>query len=920
MDTAVRIFLERKDVLSARLLSTIGEYLEPDEQVDDWVLYALCHDLLSLNPLQISASKQPSFWRILESVYFTLSTDWGADRTTEHGATRYVVKLNDSERILTMNWRQALCVLLRTLVDPRLASQIRSVNEIPHQLCVALLKRKGLRRFVINRLWLNVEDTLDVSKLFRANHINQKTLQDLLDMQLPMLDAGYYETPAREPSSAGCIANHSPFDEQQMRRPPLPTRQHTTQQLLEKRIDLSVQNNRFCSSWQLKLLCIAYRMLRIKLDHQLTEAGSLPTQLLNVEFLFAMLDTTLQQSMDEESSRLSGLRSFYNRPELHDFQRTIDDTVADLAAFIHNQGAPPSQELLICRDETTQLAEELSVSFSQNYPLLAPDNTPAAALSTAPIPTQWARVECTELPLQLFFAVLESNACLFSQTLKVKLFLHGKERSAYLAYRMGTNCTLTQLSETLAMIQQRYCDEFPLLLSNICTVKVLSHVYMICQPKVQHNLHLLLILESIPRLGRVATGGDFVLNIFLRAVFASRPNSKQHRFAVYCLVSALALLLGGRSLRQLLAPSTSDAAYWIYSRLPDLVGYLVNSGTEICRRTVTSILALQARQVQLTDIAATLLKQYEMDFTTDLELPDDLVARYNMAVSHKPGEFSRSCESDLNDVTNQPDVTRTRQGKFMRVSVSHKDRFPQRFYTALLQNADLLPGEITTQILENVAVAFKCHSNCTRELDQSSVELRAATRGTSQDTLAHLMTENSSILQQARCSGLLEVDLPIELVSRRQMGARGGLHSRLATSLPSSEVLATFLQLELSSRGGTEGLNRLYTLDGVVQDERVLEKLPLDLHQQLNFEDSFTIAYSGNRQTSAPLPDSLLDTPIHNVLDVDTLRELALQYNSDWQPGTLLDGTVYAGCYSNYLREVLNNEVLEVQPGDISQF
>ena len=92
------------------------------------------------------------------------------------------------------------------------------------------------------------------------------------------------------------------------------------------------------------------------------------------------------------------------------------------------------------------------------------------------------------------------------------------------------------------------------------------------------------------------------------------------------------------------------------------------------------------------------------------------------------------------------------------------------------------------------------------------------------------------------------------------------------------------------------------------------------MHQQLDFEDSFTIAYSGTRQAAAPLPDSLLDTPIHNVLDVDTLRELALQYNSDWQPGTLLDGTVYSGCYSNYLREVLNNEVLEVQPGDTSQF
>lgn len=918
MDTAVRIFLERKDVLSARLLSTIGEYLEPDEQTDDWVLYALCHDLLTLNPLQISASKQPSFWRILESVYFALSTDWGADRTTEHGAARYVVKLNDSERILTMNWRQALCVLLRTLVDPRLAAQLRSVNEIPHQLCVALLKRKGLRRFVINRLWLNVEDTLDVSKLFRANYINQKTLQDLLDMQLPMLDAGYYETPAREPSSAGHVDNHSPFDEQQMRRPPLPTRRHITQQLLEKRIGLSVQNNRFCSTWQLKLLCIAYRMLRIKLDHQLTEAASLPSQLLNVEFLFAMLDTTLQQSMDEESSRMSGLCRFYNHPELNDFQRTIDDTVAELAAFIRNQGTPPSQELLICRDETTQLAEELSVSFAQNWPLLVSEKAPVAKSSTTSIPTQWTRVKCVEMPLQLFFAVLESNACLFSQTLKVKLFLHGKERTAYLAYRMDTSCTLTHLSETLAMLQQRYSTEYPLLLSDICTVKVLSHVYMICRPKVQHNLHLLLILESIHRLGAVSSRGDFVLNIFLRAVFTARPNSKQHRFAVYCLVSALALLLGGRSLRQLLAPITSDAAYWVYARLPELMAYLVNSGTEVCRRSVASILALQTRQIQLNNLAATLLKQYEMDFTTDLELPDDLAARYNTAVSHNTEVCSRSCE--FNGDMNQPDMTRTEQGKFIRMSVSHKDQVPQRFYTALLQNSSLLPAEVTTQLLENLSGVSKNCSNYTRELNRSAMEPQAATKGKAQNTLACLMSANSSILQEAQHSGVLEVDLPIELVSRRQMGTRGGLQSRLVTSLPSSEVLAAFLQIELTSRGGAEGLSQLYTLDGVVQDERVLEQLPLDVHQQLDFEDSFTIAYSGTRQAAAPLPDSLLDTPIHNVLDVDTLRELALQYNSDWQPGTLLDGTVYSGCYSNYLREVLNNEVLEVQPGDTSQF
>jgi hypothetical protein len=184
------------------------------------------------------------------------------------------------------------------------------------------------------------------------------------------------------------------------------------------------------------------------------------------------------------------------------------------------------------------------------------------------------------------------------------------------------------------------------------------------------------------------------------------------------------------------------------------------------------------------------------------------------------------------------------------------------------------------------------------------------------DSLPSVLDQNKQLLEEAqRNAAFPEVEIEVELETRRLFKVKANDIHHLEQDLPSAEALSVFLQLELSCRGGPDGQSELPTLDTFVRDGRLTNKLNLDHEASIDFEDTFWLVFKSGADTpiARPYPETLRGTPIQNVIDLDILGELALQYPDDWKPGTLLNGSRYAGRYSKFMRTVLDNEVLDVQ-------
>ena len=868
MDSAVKSLLSRKDDLSTHLLRRLAGFLGAKEFADDWVIYNLCSDLLSLSPFEISTAQHGSFWRIFESVHLSIGGDWGFD-ASGHG--RWVVTVNRGEHSFVCSYKHALWLTLRTLMDPRLGQQLRSVSEIPHRLMIIFLKHEGLRRFVVTKLWTNVEDSVDVSRLFHSREIGHKTMQELLDLQVPVFDSGHFETPLVEHGQAQLGPPGSCFTS----LPPLPHRR-------------AIFNHPavFCSAKQVHLFCIIYKMIRAKLDSLLNNPD-LPQQFFQIEFIFSLIHTTLTQSMDNQSSQLKAVHSFYKRPEFAAYRDKIDELVADIK--LHMTGSTPGVELVAYRDETAPLAEAAALQFRTSYPQFDIQNS--APISS--VNSNWRSIACVELPLALFFSLLESQACLFAPMLEVKAFLHERPRADYAVYQFGDECTLTLLQHTLGLVTSLYKSAIVDIQRDFFAIRACSKVFLICTPNTMLTLRLALLLEAMTMLGPVKDH-NFVLNVFLTAFYSTELNTNPNRFATYCLASAMALLLGGKALQQLVAPPSDEEAYQIYCTLPSFMQHLSDIWTLKSRDALACFLALKAPVFQISRDLVLYIKEDEDVFGQDLRLAYEI---------ERESKDTSKLDQDA-ECFNLPE--------FIRLSTKTRRMFNKRIYRSLLCEKSTADGLTIQRILEWMSVPVA--KQLTRPHTETiPVFFHALAHPC--DTVASLTEYNQRLFNEAQSTAAFKTELNIPMVTRRQMSTRGhGVHI-LSRSLPCAETLSTFLQLELSCRGGPEGMTELPTLDTFVTDNRLVAKLNLYHEEGIDFEDSFWLAHAKNAQASVarPYAETLIGTPIQNIVDLDILSELALQYPAEWKAGTLLDGTIYDGHYSSFMRTVLDNEVLDAQ-------
>ncbi len=888
MDSSVRIFLERKDPLTKRLTETVGVYLDESERDGDWVFYTLCSDLLSLSPLKISSSQHVSFWRILESVYNSLGTDWGYDAGEIRG--RFIVLVNNSERTLSIGYQQALWVLLRTLVDHRLSAQMLSVQEIPHQLAIAFLRHRGLREFMVKRVWTNVQDSLDVSKLFHSRQITQKTMQDLLDLENPLFDDGRYETPIGQHGDYG--QDDSPQSDGPKPLPELPLRK-----------GINASRPRFCSQKQLHLLCMAYRLLRLKLDAVL-ENCTLPNQLLQVELLFSILHMNINQTMENQSSCLRSLHTFYKSQSFSKFIQAMDATTADLIKFM--KGQTPSPELLEVHNDTQQMASELAYSFHQEFPTLhqSPFDSNNNNNTTARDPAIcWLADPCTELSLETFFSLLETQACLFYPMLKAKAFLHKRERGDFLAYRLTLYDTssLAQLEHSLSLVNSKCLSLESNPLTDLFSIKACSRVFVICRPQAMYTLRMVMLVEALETRDKVCNG-DFALNIIIRALLAEQVNTWQHRFMLFTLINALALFLGGRKLQQLVARSDNKEAYEHYQTVFTFISYLKDLSKCSSRRALACFVAFHASQVQFSAETIKELEHVEDLLSQDLLIVRDIISCGRKSSRHTavdPDAYINSTAAAKN-ASDGPVV--------VRMATKANRGMNHRFYRAVMHESKSMITSTTVCLLEGMTLAGNITIKKTKRLGPP---LREANCPRDQDNLVSLVKKNSQLMTEHRENMVFPSTLNIGVETRRQMAIRGSLYTSLAQPLPSTKVLSELLQVELNYRGGAEGSNQLYSLDRFVEHNRLVKKLRVHGSAEVDFEDSIFLAFNSSTWNCGFTTDTLCGTPVQTVINVDTIRELALQYGEEWEPGDLLAGTESADSYSNFLEKALCNEVLD---------
>lgn len=883
MDSAVRIFLERRDVLSQRLIAAITKHLDPVERNDDWVAYSLCHDLLSLSPLEINTAQHACFWRIMESIYSQLHLEFGIDMSHDQG--RFFIQLNENERTISVSYRQALWLLLRTLVDPRLSEQLRSVHEMPRRLSIIFLKYKGLRRFIVTQLWRNVEDSFNVQDLVHSRQISQKTMDELMAMQTDIFDSGYYETPEHEtferPEPSDCPASQ--------RRPALPSR-------LAGPLS-SLTEAQFCTPSQLHLLCTIYRYLRVKLDHLLNQ-NTVPADFFRSEFLFSMLHTTLQQTFDNRSAYLPAVSRFYNCEQFEEFGRSIDEVANDVAILLRGQ-VSPAPELAACRESTAQLAEQLHAVLCSSYPLLAgsPQTTSL----------RFAFVSCVEIPLVLLISLMEAQYCIFDDMLKLKQHLCTRDRNVLSAYLLDPRCGLLQVEQTLALFRGRVSAEPVYQLENVFVLRTLSRTVLVAEPEMLARLRLLLLLEALPDLGPVCSG-DFTLNVFLRVMSSTQIGGKLHITAVHCLASGLAYLIGGRPLRQLIGDVTQTEVYRLYCALPEVLQVIGDVGQTEARSALAAFLGLKACRLSVSSEAVRTVEQNRDAFIQDPSFATGFLNKHNSAQKLK-----HRCLANEEAVFQLEDDSESSQSssEWNTFKLGSQYRSLASFYTAIMSARTLMIEESFAALLFGLR-PLKTKLNRVRRRLASNPDDAPLTGLRPTDNLSRLVRFNESLLSDANSKNLNCVQVNMNVATRRQLSNRRTVGTRLTYSLPDPAVLKKFLQIELNSRGGLENAEEVFSLDRFVRDDRFAWKLRIDGLAGLDFEDSIAMACPAVGAFTGP-PDTLLGTPIQNVLNVDVVGELALTYHQEWQTGRLLNNTAFAGCYSNYMRAVLDNEVLDVQ-------
>lgn len=932
MDDAVESLLSRERPLAQHCLSSLTEYFTSAENSNDWVLREFLHHLLHLSPLQVHTADHSVFYSLLVETHNTLmqmrqqqQQQPQQNRTQQLELPQFCFNVSGGSRQLYASYSTALLCILKALTDRRLHSRMQSVSELPRLVMLPLLRRNGLRRYLMNRIFLSVEDQLDPMQLYREAAIGLNTMERLTAMNEANRKAGNYETPVNEPNyynGAGqgetapleyCTA---PNPEQGVAGDvPAPLI------LLPLRRPILEYRPSFASKQQLHLLCAVFSILGSTLEEALAPLeAELRDAVGRFSFIFSLLDLTICESLDNQSSGSPAMRDIYGSPEFQPLLVKLDALASDCRSLI--RGECQSIVLRLSFEKHTAFINQFYEELRDNYMELFPGQVftdPKAAR-----PRQWMPVRTETFTVPVLLARLSSESNLLRPLLRLKSFLKDRpQRNRYAAYELPAGSMLVNLELSIVCIRQRYASRFPKLFESFqwCSLVGGQTLYLVALPELLECVKLLILLESFPTRSSLQLR-DYHSNIFMKAFCGARVESPLYSVALYCMASALAFMLGGRRAQSQVA-EPADSHFTLYRFLPKMLQLCSTSAN------LSESLGTPAEQCALLGFLCLgrrnqLLKASVLDMILDRgidALPEDpVLSRELNALRNKraganvastkdytlPGRCKLPLFIGLYDAILNGRV-------LLDLNETRTVLFALGF-SKLPSKIRLAPARPETALTEPevealFGIMFQREALPLLGVEDFIVKNETIMRGLLKNSLFHTASPTAKWLAQEsqRCFASLEAALP------RTLRETSPEHEQLCLAMMGAEhrifgggVMKTRLRQTLCPAADLEKLSVLYMNNS--QTGPLQQQLPVDERFDVQFEECFFLCDNPDRWSTGTLPgsDLLTDTPAQStVIDCAQLTELALQYNEDWPAcSALTRGSPFENHYSKLVRQV----------------
>lgn len=894
MDQALDDFTAREDPVTPAIIQRLETYLSEPEREEDWVVRELCMHILHTSPLSVSSAQHSVFYSLLRG----FAINFPAPRPSE-----FIFVIDGGAKIIEVSYLAALVSILRTLIDPRIHTRLQSVNDIPRSLMLLFLKREGMRQYLMKHIFASVEDQLDVMQLYKDSVIGVATMESLANMNHAAVSIGNCETPINEPQYYHERSMSVSGDDEGPQASPT----HTINRplVLPLRQPITTYRVGVGSMQQLQLLCTIYTYLRPELAnvmHELNQSGNhRALALCNLEFLFGCLYTHITESLDNQSSGNKAMRELYSDQGLKPLLKRVDEIGAEIVRLM--RGETQSLVLRLRHETHAEFVRQFYSEMQTTYPEFAllpnqPYATPDQDLSRSS--RRWIPVSCSAMPVSLLIAKLTAEGNLFTPLLRLKAFLSGRRRTHFAAYELPVGTTRASLELSLMCIKQRHVAAFPQLFEHAHYVVVSRHVvYLIAEPETIECMKLLMLLEALPDRAAIHTY-NYYTNVFIKALLVARPDTLLKQIALFCIVRALAVMLGGRRiLTQLALPS--EPFYALYHLLPQLMKMFPNLEEPAQRKAVLGFLCIKRRNQRLSGNILEMLLERDVDpFPTDSQL---------------------QCEIQSLGTKNRQPATADSGPKYKDCVISGRTKVPLWFtiYECILSGCHTLQDKESYLLL--CALGSEHIQKTFRRPDRSTfIEDEEISKPIQLHNAGSFRKENFARRKRILQGAILfkETD---DLISDTQLAHDSDRQfARTEFAFPRAFQVIEDGYCELA-----EGLLKAEQLAFCYEERRcdlavfsVLSpyhrvrhefdfQLPLDDQLKITFEECLFLCDNPSKwvQSARPNSDLLFTSPMETVVECGQLLEFALLYNEDWIPGRLSANTRFAnGNYSELVRSV----------------
>jgi hypothetical protein len=885
MDAAVEQLCFRENTFFEKLVNSITEFFTEEEKKDDALLKWFCFQLLSTeNPLLISPHNHASFWRKLKIIAGQLPSE------TQH--TEFSIIFGNAEAVLHFSYYYGLVALIRTLVDPELHRQFRVVSELPQVILVAFLQRENLRQLLFKKIFANVEDSVNVHRLYRVGYITSVALQDVLENNYRLTGENCYETPPPE-QYHWAVAPPPCMELEGLEKPVFP----------ERRPYCSIFANPLPSLRQRNLLAGLYSLLWSNFTtlipefvKALEESESFHAEkcrcrgrTFNIDFLVALAHAFLTQNLDERTLARPASIALFNSPLMAPVLKKIENTVASLRAWMFEMSGGSLMEMHVEQHELwgRNLKHQLRQSFPKSSEQFTLEKGPLELLPEGVIETPrpgWQVIQVVEWPVQFLLDHMDINFSFMPGSAKLRSFLAGKVRSNFLAYLMERTVSLPHMEETLLLLKNKYKTFFPQLFASYVVVNSLGKVFLVAEPLTMNSIRLLLVLETATPVTqpRYPVRNEFYGNIFMKHFASVHPSPEAKRLAIYCTVSYLAYLLGGTHLRKLVVSPLDDAAYKIYELLPQLLYHFPTVENPNSHKVICAFVALKHEREISSNSIATFLEATETSQHVIGKIREDLVK----ALNHKKGESRANLR-----VRDKFDPC----GWAIYRAVLTEDYVPNmNDRITILESLHLSHTKIQPVKYPKSRVAYTPQEpNPTWEVD-SETEIHRRNTGI------------YNTMKQRDCHNVVNyTPQQLKALSRRHFAVRcrGAVTGQLAWSEELEKMNAVILSAEWYALRYSEDANYTRSSVGQLYNNQhrprsvflPTVKQPVRRGPVYFFEDVFYVYIN---LLHWPQKKTYKNGYIHStgdraVLDPDIFITMLFQYNTDWEPGKVTKDTAY---------------------------